>query len=187
MQSLKIGILGLQGAFQKHKKMLDALNVNSEIIKYANQIDECNGIIIPGGESTTISKLIDECSMREKLEQFKGPVFGTCAGAILLAERISENKVKTLNRVPVKVVRNAYGRQIDSFVQPIDLAFDTKKYTAIFIRAPKIEKIGTEVEILGRYNGEAVLIRYRNNLLATFHPELTKDLRIHKYFLKMFD
>jgi 5'-phosphate synthase pdxT subunit len=185
MNSLKIGILGLQGAFWKHEKMLDALDVRTEIIRYVNQIDKCNGIIIPGGESTTMSKLIDECSVREKLEQFRGPIFGTCAGAILLAKKTNDNMVKTLNRVPAKVVRNAYGRQIDSFIQPIDLTFDTKKYPAFFIRAPRIEKIENEVEILGKFNSEAVLIQYRNNLLATFHPELTEDLRIHKYFLKM--
>jgi len=183
----KICILGLQGAYLKHKKILDLLKVNSEIIKYSDQIDSCDGLIIPGGESTTMLKLMDESDMWGKLKQFPGPMFGTCAGAILLSNGSEDNRNKTLGRVPVRIERNAYGRQVESFTQQIVLSFDKKFYPAVFIRAPKISHYGKEIVVLGRLNNQAVFIRYKNNLMTTFHPELTEDTRIHEYFLnKMF-
>lgn len=178
-----IGILGLQGACWKHRKILDLLKVNSEIVKYSGQVDSCDGLIIPGGESTTMLKLIDESGMREKLKQFPGPIFGTCAGAILLSEESEDDKVKTLGRIPVKIERNAYGRQVESFTQKVVLSFDKNPFPGVFIRAPKISCYKKEIEILGKLNGEAVIVKYKNNLLTTFHPELTEDTRIHEYFL----
>lgn len=183
--NFRVGILGLQGAFAKHQQMLSLLGIESILVRYPEQLDACHGLIIPGGESTTMTKIITEMALFEKLAAFPGVIFGTCAGAILLSHDLDDPKVKSLNRVAIQIKRNAYGRQVDSFIAAIDLAFDPQPYRAIFIRAPRFAEIEDHVQILGTYAGEPVLVRNSNNLLATFHPELTNDLRIHRYFLSM--
>lgn len=184
-RDVTIGVLGLQGAFAKHMIMLNALNVHTMLIRYPEELDRCDGLIIPGGESTTMSKLISEMEIRDKLIEYDRPVFGTCAGAILMSENSNDPRVATLNRVPVRANRNAWGRQVESFVAPIELSFDKEPFNAVFIRAPKLSHPRQEVQILGKLNNDIVLVQYGNILLATFHPELTEDIRIHAYFLKL--
>jgi len=181
---IKIGVLGIQGAFAKHISMLKNIGIQAEEVKYHEQIDQFDGLIIPGGESTTMSKFFDEMKIRSKLIVFEKPIFGTCAGAILLSGGVADPRVNSLNLVPIDADRNAYGRQTDSFIADINLEFDPKPFRAIFIRAPKLSNPAPEVKILGTFKDDIVLVCYRNILLSTFHPELTDDSRIHRYFLE---
>jgi len=182
---MKIGILGLQGAFFKHQQMLNSLDCENFIVRYPEEINQCNALILPGGESTTITKLIDRIGMRQQLINFNGPIFGTCAGAILLSETCDDERVKVFGKIPVNGFRNAYGRQIESFKKEIKLSFSDKKFPAIFIRAPKFSLINSEIEVLSEFENIPVLLKYKNILISAFHPELTKDLRIHKYFIEL--
>jgi len=182
-KSKKVGVLGLQGAYQKHLEIINSLGAKAIDIRYQEQINECHGLIIPGGESTTMSKLIDEMNLRESLEKFPGVIFGTCAGAILLSADGADPRVKPLKRTSVRVLRNAYGRQVESFIEDIQLIFTDKPFKGVFIRAPRLNHLDSSTEILGSLHGTAVLVKSGNNLLATFHPELTDDKRIHQYFL----
>ncbi len=184
LKTITIGVLGLQGAFARHIAMLDKLGVQTKQIRYPNEIDNCDGLILPGGESTTISKLLDEMKLRDRIQKYNRPMFGTCAGAILLSSNSDDFRVKPLNRVPINTHRNAYGRQVESFIASVDLTFDKKPFNAVFIRAPKLRQLGKEVTALGTINGEIVLVQYENILLSTFHPELTDDQRIHSYFIQ---
>lgn len=184
LKTITIGVLGLQGSFARHIAMLDKLGVQTIQIRYPEEIDNCDGLILPGGESTTISKLLDEMKFRDRIQKYNHPMFGTCAGAILLSNNSDNPHVKTLNRVPINTKRNAYGRQVESFIAPVELSFDKKPFNAVFIRAPKLRQLGKEVTALGTINGEIVLVQYENILLSTFHPELTDDQRIHSYFIK---
>ncbi len=181
---IQIGVLGLQGAFAKHITMLEKLGVNAIQIRYPGEIDDCDGLILPGGESTTMTKLIDEIHIREKLLKFRKPIFGTCAGAILLSSDSGDPRVPVFGRVPIKSHRNAWGRQVESFIESVQLSFDKLPYKAVFIRAPKLSEPGKGVNVLASLKGEIVLVEYERILLSTFHPELTDDLRIHKYFIK---
>jgi 5'-phosphate synthase pdxT subunit len=153
---------------------------------YPDQIAECDGLVIPGGESTTMTKLINEMKLRDELDTFSGPLFGTCAGAILLSQNTGDPKVQALNRMDIRVNRNGYGRQVDSFIQSVQLTFDEMPFRGIFIRAPKIVDFSSEVAVLGTFENEVVCLRDSNNLLTTFHPELSGDERIHKYFIDHF-
>jgi len=182
----KIGILGLQGAFQKHHEMFKGIQVESHFTVYPEQIRECDGLVLPGGESTTMTKLINETHLRDELDAFSGPIFGTCAGAILLSKSTGDPRVQTLNRMDIRVDRNGYGRQVDSFIQSVQLTFDEKPFRGIFIRAPRIADFSDDVEILGEFGDEVVFLRNNNNLLTTFHPELSNDARIHQYFIDQF-
>lgn len=184
LKTIKIGVLGLQGSFARHIAMLDKLGVQTIQIRYPSEIDNCDGLILPGGESTTISKLLDEMKFRDRIQKYNRPMFGTCAGAILLSNNSDDPCVQTLNRVPINTQRNAYGRQVESFIASVDLSFDKKPFNAVFIRAPKLRQLGKEVTVLGTINGEIVFVQYENILLSTFHPELTDDPRIHSYFIK---
>ncbi|MCK4716238.1 MAG: pyridoxal 5'-phosphate synthase glutaminase subunit PdxT [Candidatus Marinimicrobia bacterium] len=184
LKTITIGVLGLQGSFARHIAMLDKLGVQTIQIRYPSEIDDCDGLILPGGESTTISKILDEMKLRERIQKYNRPMFGTCAGAILLSNNSDDPLVQTLNRVPINTQRNAYGRQVESFIASVDLSFDKKPFNAVFIRAPKLLQPGKEVTVLGTINGEIVFVQYENILLSTFHPELTDDPRIHSYFIK---
>ncbi|MDD5766914.1 MAG: pyridoxal 5'-phosphate synthase glutaminase subunit PdxT [Candidatus Marinimicrobia bacterium] len=186
-RSLKIGVMALQGAFQKHVEMLDRIHIKSETIRYGEQLRLIDGLIIPGGESTTMTKIIMEMGILPELEVFDKPIFGTCAGAILLSEKCDDPNIQVIKKTPVKTLRNAYGRQVDSFTESVNLSFTNEPFPAVFIRAPRITDCTPEVEILGRFNGEIVLVRYQKYLLSTFHPELTNDPRIHEYFIGMID
>jgi 5'-phosphate synthase pdxT subunit len=186
-----VGVLALQGAFREHIKCLEKCRVSAIEIKFPSQLDDIDALIIPGGESTTIRRLLEKYKFRNKLYRFYRdgkPIFVTCAGLILMAKNI-KGEGKGLGYIDVDVERNAYGRQVDSFEELLNINLDGKlkgrKFNSIFIRAPKILNIGDKVEVLGRFGQEAVLIRENNVIASTFHPELADDLRIHRYFINM--
>ncbi len=183
---MKIGILALQGAFLEHKNILDSLKVDNCLVKTKEQLENIDGIILPGGESTTIGKLLRDFNILEPLkEKIKNgfPVFGTCSGMILLAEKLSNSEVIHLGVMGIEVRRNAYGRQLGSFEIEADFKGITKKVKMIFIRAPYVENIKEGVEILATVNGNIVAVREKNMLAVSFHPELTNDTSVHEYFL----
>lgn len=184
----KIGILALQGDFEKHAKVVSVLGHNPILIKEHQSLKQCSHLIIPGGESTTFLKLIDSFSLRKPLIDFsrKNPVFGTCAGLIILAKRIARSSLNTLGLIDIEVDRNAYGRQINSFIDDVNLSQDDKPFQAVFIRAPKILKCFNDTEQLATHKGDIVMARQKNILVTTFHPELTDDNRIHDFFLNHF-
>ncbi len=183
---MKIGILALQGAFLEHKNILDSLKVDNCLVKTKEQLENIDGIILPGGESTTIGKLLRDFNILEPLkEKIKNgfPVFGTCSGMILLAEKLSNSEVIHLGVMGIEVRRNAYGRQLGSFETEADFKGITKKVKMIFIRAPYVENIKEGVEILATVNENIVAVREKNMLAVSFHPELTNDTSVHEYFL----
>lgn len=189
---ITIGVLALQGAFFEHMQMLKNLGVSVTEVKTKKNLEGLSGLIIPGGESTTISLLMKNQSLREKLiELIKDgmPVFGTCAGAILLAKKIEGKKLSEgLSLMNIEIERNAYGGQLDSFEEDVFINLNKKKlqFYAIFIRAPKITRVAENIEILAKNSAkEIIMAREKNILVTTFHPELTDDSRIHEYFLKM--
>ena len=184
MANIKIGILGLQGAFHKHQQLLERLSVETIIVRYPEQLEQCDGLIIPGGESTTMTKLIRQMELFEPIKKFNKPIFGTCAGAILLSADANDSQIDTFNKIPVSTKRNAYGRQIESFKGNVNIKGFDSAYPAVFIRAPKFTDMDSSVEILSSLNGEPILLQYKNILLSSFHPELTDDTRIHEYWLK---
>ena len=182
----KIGVLGLQGAYAKHLAILQQLDVQAVDVRKPEDLEECHGLIIPGGESTTMTKLINEIEMHDALLKFSvdRPVFGTCAGMILMAAKVDDGRVKTLNLLDIEVERNAYGRQIDSFIDELDVTTNGQAFSmrGVFIRAPRIKNMGEEVEVLASVNGEPVLVQEGHHMAAAFHPELTGETRIHNYF-----
>ena len=186
---MKIGVLALQGDFREHIQILRKLGVEAAEVRLPAELKGLDGLIIPGGESTTISKMMRAYGFPEEVKKFarKGsPVFGTCAGLIVLAGKIDGRKSGQLNLIDVDVRRNAYGRQVDSREADVTLDFaGTKPYRAVFIRAPQIRKAGSGVKSLARYEGKTVLARQKNILICSFHPELTEDTRIHQYFVDM--
>lgn len=187
---MKIGVLGIQGAIQEHLSILRKAGVEPSWVKDRKELDSVTALVMPGGESTTMIKLLKRFEMwetlRDRIEDGM-PVLATCAGMILLSKTI-ENVVNqdSLGVLDISVKRNGYGRQINSF--EVDLQIDEigpEPFRAVFIRAPKIESICDEVRVLTSYEELPVLVRQGNVLAASFHPELTGDLRIHRYFLKM--
>ena len=187
MAEIVVGVLGIQGAYEKHAKAIEISGGRSEIIKYREQLEHIDGLILPGGESTTMTKLMGFRIGYEDLLAFakKKPVFGTCAGLILLGKGINDPRIKQFKIFDADISRNAYGSQKDSFVDNIDLSFDPDKpYHAVFIRAPKIERCGDGVKVLALSDGKPVLVESGSYLGATFHPELTDDPRIHSYFIR---
>ena len=185
------GVLSLQGAFREHINKLKECGVSVVEVRFPEQLDKIDGLIIPGGESTTINKLLGKYKFKDNLDKFNRkhkPIFGTCAGLILLAKNI-EGEDKGLGYIDIGVRRNAYGRQVDSFEELLDINLDKNenggKFKSVFIRAPKIINAGKEVAILARYKEDMVLVRENNVMVCAFHPELTDDLRIHKYFINM--
>lgn len=187
---MRIGVLALQGAFAKHVAMLRGLGVEAVEVRTKEDLQKCEALIIPGGESTAIARLLARGGLNEPLADFtqKHPVFGTCAGLILMAKEIVSEPPPLLHCLAVTVERNAYGRQTESFQADIDLQLEGNKsssFPALFIRAPRIRKWGSEIEILAKYADEPVLVKQGNYLGATFHPELTHNSAIHAYFLKI--
>ncbi|MCH2446998.1 MAG: pyridoxal 5'-phosphate synthase glutaminase subunit PdxT [Candidatus Marinimicrobia bacterium] len=182
----QIGVLGLQGAYAKHLAILQQLDVQAVDVRKPGDLEECHGLIIPGGESTTMTKLINEIDMHDALLKFSvdRPVFGTCAGMILMAAKVDDGRVKTLNLLDIEVERNAYGRQIDSFIDELDVTTNGQAFSmrGVFIRAPRIKNMGDGVEVLASVNGEPVLVQEGHHMAAAFHPELTGETRIHNYF-----
>jgi pyridoxal 5'-phosphate synthase pdxT subunit len=191
MEKINVGVLALQGDFKEHIKMLEKIGVSVAEIRFPQQLEEIDGLIIPGGESTTINKLMDKYGFREKLKDFfrsGKPISGTCAGLIILASGVSGGR-SGLGFIDIKVKRNAYGRQIDSFEEVVSINLNQKAdpegFRSIFIRAPKIMYTGKNVKVLSSLGDEVLLAREKNILISTFHPELTDDTRIHEYFIKM--
>ncbi len=186
---MKIGVLALQGDFREHIRILKKLGADAVEVRLPAELKGLDGLIIPGGESTTINKMMRAYGFPEEIKKFarKGtPVFGTCAGLIVLAGKIDGRKGGQLNLIDVDVKRNAYGRQVDSREADVTLDFTgTGTFRAVFIRAPQIRKTGAGVKSLARYEDKTVLARQKNILICSFHPELTEDTRIHQYFLDM--
>jgi 5'-phosphate synthase pdxT subunit len=186
---VRVGVLALQGAFREHIYALEALDVGAVAIRLPAQLDDCAGLIIPGGESTAISKLMESYGFYEPIASRHAEgmaVWGTCAGAILIAKRISEgiDGQRGLDLMDIEVRRNAYGRQMESFEANLDFAHIGEAYRGVFIRAPWIEGVSDGVEVLARHDGHIVAARQGNLLATTFHPELTGDPRIHRYFVQ---
>lgn len=182
-----IGILAVQGDFAMHAKMLDRLAVPWQLVKHAADLDKISGLIMPGGESTTMLKLFGEEDMSQCIIQFAAhgkPVYGTCAGAILLAKEVLNPPQQKLGLIDITIERNAYGRQIDSSVRTGECPeIADHPIEMVFIRAPIIRRVGEGVRVLGRCGGLPVLVEQGNILAGTFHPELTEDETIHRYFI----
>jgi len=178
-----IGVLALQGNFDLHSTILKSININSMLVKTKAELNLCDGLIIPGGESSVISKLIKKNDLYHNIINFSKikSIFGTCAGMILMSKDCNSKKVDTLNILDISVERNAWGRQIDSF--NADVNINNNNFNAIFIRAPKIISCGSSIEILAEINNEAILVSNGNHLASSFHPELTNNTAIHKIFI----
>src|ERR1700722_17746519 len=188
---MRIGVLALQGDFDAHRRRLQELGAEVVLVKKPEQLDDIDGLVIPGGESGTFLKLLGEAGF-EKLKQFVRlkPTFGTCAGAILLATEVENPKQEGLGALNIRIRRNAYGRQIDSSIREGLLMSDktgNSPLEMVFIRAPKIERVGDNVEILATEGNdhEPVAVRQGTVMAATFHPELSDDPRVHQAFLDL--
>jgi len=186
---MKIGVLALQGDFDAHRRRLEELGAEVLLVKKPEQLDEIDGLVIPGGESGTFLKLLGDAGF-EKLKQFvhAKPTFGTCAGAILLASEVENPAQKGLGALDVRIRRNAYGRQIDSSIREGRLIREKPEdapLEMVFIRAPKIEHVGDGVEIIATEGADPVAVRQGSVMAATFHPELSDDTRIHQAFLDL--
>jgi 5'-phosphate synthase pdxT subunit len=175
---VKIGVLAVQGAFREHAQALRKLGAEVVEVRVPEQVEGLDGLVIPGGESTAIMRLVRLYGLEEAIRGFGGAVLGTCAGMILLDR-------SHLGLVDLEVERNAYGRQVASFEADLELAGDERPLRGVFIRAPRVRELGRGVEILAEHGGEPVLIRDGRFLLASFHPELTDDTRVHERFLKL--
>lgn len=183
-----VGILAVQGDFSMHAKMLDRIGEPWKLVKHASELEGVSGLILPGGESTTMLKFFAGNGFVPAIKEFAAqdkPIFGTCAGAILLAQDVSNPPQERLGLMDITVERNAYGRQIDSSVhQGTCPAITNHPVEMVFIRAPIIRRVGDGVRVLGQCSNLPVLVEQGNLLAATFHPELTEDETIHRYFLK---
>jgi pyridoxal 5'-phosphate synthase pdxT subunit len=181
---MKIGVLALQGDFDAHRRRLEELGAQVVLVKKPEQLDQIDGLVIPGGESSTFLKLLGEGGF-SKLKEFvrMKPTFGTCAGCILLASAVENPKQTGLGALDITVRRNAYGRQVDSSIR-VGRFFDDP-IEMVFIRAPRIERVGQGVEVIATEGKDAVLVRKGKAIAATFHPELSDDPRVHQYFIDL--
>jgi 5'-phosphate synthase pdxT subunit len=179
----EIGVLALQGDFEAHRRAIERSGAHAFEVRTKADLERSDALILPGGESTTMLKLLDAESLFEPLRSFgtSKPIFGTCAGAILLAADVSHPQQRSLGLMDLSVERNGYGRQIDSRVAHIEL--EGKRREAVFIRAPIIRRVGPSVKVLAEYQGNPVLVEQGRHLAATFHPELSAGSRIHQYFI----
>jgi pyridoxal 5'-phosphate synthase pdxT subunit len=173
---MKIGVLALQGNFREHAAMLRRLGADAVEVRKPEQLEGLDGLVVPGGESTTFMRLMRLYGLEEAIRGFKEPILGTCAGLIVLDR-------EHLGLLDVEVARNAYGRQVYSFEADLDLAGEDRPLRGVFIRAPRVEATGDDVEVLAELDGKPVLLRQGRLLVATFHPELTDDTRVHELFL----
>jgi len=185
---LKIGILALQGDFEKHAAAVRKSGHEPVLVKDAVALNQCDKLIIPGGESTTLLHLIEKLDLRNALLSFgrRKPVMGTCAGLILLGKGGEQLPHPPLELIDIEVSRNAYGRQVDSFIDTVEVNLNghSSAFEGVFIRAPKIKSVGPDVKILGSHGKEIILAAQKNILVMTFHPELTDDMRIHQFFIE---
>jgi pyridoxal 5'-phosphate synthase pdxT subunit len=173
-----IGVLAVQGNFREHGATLRRLGANVVEVRLPGELDGLDGLVVPGGESTTFMRLMRLYGLDEALRSFAGPVFGTCAGMIVLDRN-------HLGLVDLEVERNAYGRQVASFEADLELSGEDEPLRGVFIRAPRVREAGSEVEVLAEHAGEPVLLRQGRFLVASFHPELTDDTRVHERFLEL--
>jgi len=184
-----IGVLALQGAFREHRRMLERCGVETVEIRKPEELDQVQGLVIPGGESTTIGKLMVEWGLMEKIKARAAQgmaIYGTCAGMIMLAKEIIGSDQPRLGLMDITVQRNAFGRQRESFEAEMDVPeFGDSPLRAVFIRAPYIEKAGPGVQALAKVNDKIVIARQGKFLATAFHPELTNDERVHRYFINM--
>jgi 5'-phosphate synthase pdxT subunit len=190
--SVRIGVLALQGDFAEHAAVLERLGVDAAEVRLPDQLAQLDGLIIPGGESTTIARLMAEWDLLQPLREraLSGmAIWGTCAGAILLAERADDLDREGLRLMDITVERNAFGRQVDSFETDLDVAeLGSEPFHAVFIRAPRIVSVGPSVRVLAQLDDGSIVAAQQGKLLATsFHPELTDDTRFHEYFLRMIE
>ena len=174
---MKIGVLALQGNFREHAAMLRRLGAEAVEVRKPEQLEGLDGLLVPGGESTTFIRLMRLYGLEDAIRAFQQPVLGTCAGLIVLDR-------DHLGLVDVEVARNAYGRQVSSFEADLELAGEDEPLRGVFIRAPRVTAAGDGVEVLAKLDGEPVLLRQGRFLVATFHPELTDDTRVHELFLE---
>ena len=187
--SRRVGVLALQGAFASHRDALDACGVDSILVRHPDDLLGLDGLVFPGGESTTISNLLVSSGLLDPIRAAIDsglPVFGTCAGMILMASKIVDGRDDQIHfdLLPMSVRRNAYGRQIDSFETDLDVAGFDVPFHAVFIRAPMIVEVDDQVEVLATYGERPVLVRLNNRFASSFHPELTDDIRIHRLFVE---
>ena len=189
-----IGILSLQGDFDRHQSMLRAVGVETCLVREQKALEKLDGLVLPGGESTTMGKLIQRFDLAETLDRrIKGegmPVFATCAGMILLAQRIEGYRQYSIGALDMTINRNAYGRQIESFEADIRISAPERRglppsIRGVFIRAPRISELGPDIEVLAEFEDSPVLIRRKNILATSFHPELTDDPSIHSFFCQI--
>ncbi|MGM0524143.1 MAG: pyridoxal 5'-phosphate synthase glutaminase subunit PdxT [Bacillota bacterium] len=184
---VSVGVLGLQGAVREHVRSIEQSGAHAVVVKKVSQLDEVDGLILPGGESTTMRRLIDQYGFLEPLRQFgqnKKPIFGTCAGLILLAKEITNQSTVHLGLMDMTVTRNAFGRQKDSFEAALTIDGVAEDFNAVFIRAPYIERVGEGVKILATYDDAIVAAEEGPFLCTAFHPELTEDHRLAHYFVE---
>lgn len=186
--NMQVGVLALQGAFAAHSECLSSIGVQSIEVRTQEQLNSVDSLLMPGGESSTMSQLLESSGLFDPIAARISdgmPVFGTCAGMILLASEILDGRSdqRNFSAIDISVRRNAFGRQVDSFEATISSSVGV--FQGIFIRAPRIERVGAQVEVLGSINDEPVLVRQGNVLAASFHPELSNDARLHEYFVSI--
>ena len=186
--NMQVGVLALQGAFAAHSECLTSIGVQSVEVRTPEQLNSVDALLMPGGESSTMSQLLESSGLFVPISTRIAdgmPVFGTCAGMILLASEILDGRSdqRSFSAIDISVRRNAFGRQVDSFESTINSPVGD--FHGVFIRAPRIERVGKEVEVLGSINNEPVLVRQGNVLAASFHPELSNDARLHEYFVSI--
>ena len=186
--NMQVGVLALQGAFAAHSECLTSIGVQSVEVRTPEQLNSVDALLMPGGESSTMSQLLESSGLFDPISTRIAdgmPVFGTCAGMILLASEILDGRSdqRSFSAIDISVRRNAFGRQVDSFESTINSPVGD--FHGVFIRAPRIERVGKEVEVLGSINNEPVLVRQGNVLAASFHPELSNDARLHEYFVSI--
>jgi pyridoxal 5'-phosphate synthase pdxT subunit len=183
LMARKVGVLALQGDFEAHRRAIEQAGGEASEVRSSEDLESLDGLIIPGGESTTMLKLLNEENLLEPLRDFgrRKPIFGTCAGAILLATDVLNPRQESLGLMDLTIERNGYGRQVDSRIAQIDL--EGQPAEAVFIRAPVIRRVGSGVKVLAEYLDTPVLVEQGKHMLATFHPELSADNRIHQYFI----
>lgn len=185
---MNIGVLSLQGDFAKHRAVIESLGHDAVLVRRPEELTACDKLIIPGGESTTFLYLMDRLNLRQSIIEFGSSraILGTCAGLIVLAKNVRNLPLKPLGLIDISVDRNAYGRQIDSFIDSIQISLNGRNnpFEAVFIRAPKILSHGKSVTPLAYHNNDVVMARNDHILVASFHPELTEDNRIHQFFIE---
>ena len=186
-QNVTVGVLAIQGDYEAHKARLEELGARVILVRKPEQLDSVDALIVPGGESSTMLKFLERDNFFEKLRDFAcaKPTFGTCAGAILLAKTVGNPSQKSLEAMDMHVRRNAYGRQLESAIREAETTLAGGPLEMVFIRAPKIERMGKGVEVLAKVGDEPVLVRQGKTMAATFHPELSADKRVHAAFLDL--